>query len=304
MRAAHLILAAVLIAVPLQTTSAQLGGFVRRAADRAVDRAADKAVDKTAKGKSTARPAPAFDAEVLELTSARVDQVVRGLNAWRAARTAADVPGAMRAYEAAQARSVDFSTRYTDQRITWRESNDKIENCRRGVLDAQRERDDAEMERQLATLRRDPAKMQAMAAKSMEWNTKIQALAAAGDTAGATDAVRQMQRELARIGGFKADVDSSAADSRCGKPAPKPQWLVDWEANDAELRTLGARVREAEMAGGTEAVAASGLTARQFDIARERIESFVRDGQMGFSTVEREALTPRRSELAAYFPAA
>jgi hypothetical protein len=113
-----------------------------------------------------------------------------------------------------------------------------------------------------------------------------------------------MQRELAAIGGFKVDVDSSRADAQCGKPAPKPQRLVDWEANDAELRTLGARVREAEMAGGTEAVAASGLTARQFDIARERIESFVREGQMGFSAVERDALTPRRAELAAYFPAA
>jgi hypothetical protein len=302
MRAVLLTLATVIIAVPFQTSSAQLGGLVRRAADRAIDKAADKAV--TGKTASTSRPAPTFDAEVLELSSARIDQVVRGLTAWRAARTAADVPGAIRAYEAAQARSVDFSTRYTDQRITWRASNDKIENCRRGILDAQRERDDAEMERRLVAMRQDPSKMQAMAAKTMEWNTKLQTLIAAGDSAGASVAMQQMQRELAAIGGFKVDVDSSRADAQCGKPAPKPQRLVDWEANDAELRTLGARVREAEMAGGTEAVAASGLTARQFDIARERIESFVREGQMGFSAVERDALTPRRAELAAYFPAA
>src|SRR5690606_17819397 len=138
-------------------------------------------------------------------------------------------------------------------------SNDRIENCRRGILDAQRERDDAEMERRLDAVRRDPSKMQAMTAKSLEWNAKLQPLIAAGDSIGAKAAMRQMQLELAAIGGFKADVDSSRADAQCGKPAPKPRWLVDWQANDAELRTLGARVRDAEMAGGTEAVAASGL---------------------------------------------
>jgi hypothetical protein len=305
MRIAGLALA-VAAALPVQAVSAQLGGLARRAAERAAERAVDKAVDRSAGGDraSGARPAPQFDDEVLELTAPRIDQVTRGLEAWRAARADADVDGAGRAYDAAQARSLDFATRHTDARSKWQESNDRVESCRRGILDEQRERNDAEMERQLASLRRDPAKMQAISAKNMEWTVRIQALAAKGDTAGAATAALQMQRELAEIGGFTVEVDSSRADARCGRPAPKPAWLVAWEENDAELRALGARVREAESAGEAEAVEASGFTARQFAIARERIESFVHDGRMGFSKAERDALTPRRSRLAAYFPRA
>jgi hypothetical protein len=279
---------------------AQLGGLIKRGAERA----AEKAVDKKVEGaKAAALPAPTFDDEVLELTAPRIDQVVKGLRAFNDARAKADVPGAMKAYEAANARSADYSNRYSEQRHAHLERVRKVEQCRDEVLDAQREANQAEVDRKMDAMRTDPAKMQAMAGVAMRWNPRIAQAQAKGDTIELKAALAKMQEELNAVAGVKVDTDSTKADAKCGKPAPAPAWLVAWDSTDAEARRLGERVREAESAGEAEAVAASGLTARQFHVARERIESFVADGNMGFSRAERSALTPRKAELKAHFPA-
>jgi hypothetical protein len=294
-----------LLLVPA-TSSAQLGGLVKRGAARAAEKAVDKSVDKAMDKKTGAKaevPAPTFDDEVLELTPARIDQVVKGLKAFNEARAKADVPGAMKAFEAANARSADYSNRYSDQRYAHQEKVRKVEQCREEVFDAQREANQAETDRKMEAMRTDPAKMQAMAAVAMKWNPRIAQAQAKGDTAEIKSSMIKMQEELATIAGLKLDTDSTKADAKCGKPAPAPAWLVAWDSTDAEARRLGERVREAETAGQEEAVAASGLTARQFHVARERIEAFVGDGGMGFSKSERAALAPRKDELKAYFPA-
>lgn len=299
------LLPSLLLLVPA-TSSAQLGGLVKRgaarAAEKAVDKSVDKAMDKKAGNKAEV-PAPTFDEEVLELTPARIDQVVKGLKAFNEARAKADVPGAMKAYEAANARSADYSNRYSEQRYAHQEKVRKVEQCREEVFDAQREANEAEIERKMNGIQTDPAKMQALAAVAIKWNPRIAQLQASGDTAGYRVAAIKMQEEMHAAAGIKVDMDSTKADAKCGKPAPAPAWLVAWDSTDAEARRLGDRVREAETAGQDEAVAASGLTARQFHVARERIEAFVGDGGMGFSKSERAALTPRKDELKAYFPA-
>ncbi len=305
MRPTTLILAATLLLPSVGT--AQVGGLIKRgagrAAERAVDKSVDKAVDKSVDGKKAAAPAPTFDDEVLELTDARIDQVVRGIKAFNAARAKADVPGAMKAYEAAQKRSADHSTRYAEQRYAFEEKNRKVEQCREGVLDAQHDANRAQMDEKMKAMQSDPAKMRAMAAKAMEWNPRLAQLQSNGDTTALKDAMLKMQKEMAEIAGVTITVDSTKADAKCGKPAPAPAWLVAWDSTDAEARRLGERVRVAETAGQAEAVAASGLTERQFHVARERIEDFVNDGSMGFSKTERTALGARKTELKAYFPA-
>lgn len=285
------------------TSPAQVGGLIKRGAGKAAERAVDKAVDKAVDSKKPTTPAPKFDDEVLELTNARIDQVVRGIKAFNDARAKADVSGAMKAYEAAQARSSDYSTRYSEQRQAFEEKAREVTQCRADIIDAQHDANRAAMDEKMQAMQTDPAKMRAMSIKAMEWNPKLAALQTKGDTAGLRAAMAQMQRELAVIAGVTVDVDSSKADTKCGKPPRAPAWLAAWDSTDAEVRALGARVREAEMAGQGEAVAASGLTDRQFHVARERIEDFVKDGTMGFSKAERTALGARKAELKAYFPA-
>ncbi|HVH40161.1 MAG TPA: hypothetical protein VM764_09060 [Gemmatimonadaceae bacterium] len=291
---------ALAVAAAPSPASAQLGGLIKRGAGRAVDKAVDKSIDN--KVKASTAPAPTFDDEVLELTTERIDQVVKGMKAFNKAQAAADVPGAMKAFEAADGRSQAFSNKYSEQRYEFEQKNRVIEECRDDAFSAQREKNDAEIERRMATLRNEPAKLQAISAKAMEWNPKLQAMLAKGDTAGAQSAMLQMQKEMAAIGGFAIDLDSAKVNTKCGKPAPRPSWLAEWERADAEAKVLAERVREAETAGQDEAVTASGLEGRQFHVARERIESFVNDGKMGFSKKEKEALGPRKAELKAYFP--
>lgn len=297
MRPVRVALVAALALIPA-TTSAQLGGLARRAADKAAAKAVEKKIDRA----TSERPAPAFDNEVLELTERRIDQVVRGLRAWNDARAKADVPGAIRAHEAAQARQLAYAERYTDQRTEWQQRNWKIDACRDQAFGEQNDRNQAQIEKGMEAVRRDPAKMTAMSAKSVEWAPRLAALQQQGDTAGYIRGMLQMQQELAAIGGFKVEVDSGAVTAKCGTVAPKPAWLAAWDSTEVETRKAGDRVREAETAGSAEAAAASGMTERQFAIARERVESFVHGGGMGFSRRERDALTPRRAELAAYFP--
>lgn len=299
MRRTLLTLVALALSIPVPAT-AQLGGLIKRGAERAADKAVDKAVDKKV---AKLAPAPKFDDEVLELTPARIDQVARGLKAYNDARAKADIPGAMKAFEASQKKEQDFSTRYSDQRYAHIEKNRKIEQCRDEVLDAQREANEKEIESKMATLRTDPVRMQAMSAKAAEWAPRMNALMSGTDTAAMQRGIMQMQRELAAIGGFAIDTDSTKANAKCGKAAPAPGWLTAWDSTEVETRRLGDRVREAETAGNAEAAAASGMTASQFAIARERVESFVTDGGMGFSRNERSALEPRKAELKALFPA-
>jgi hypothetical protein len=280
---------------------AQLGGLIKRGAEKAADKAVDKAVDGKTPGKEA--PAPAFDAEVLELTTPRLDQVVRGLKAWNEARAKADIPTAMKAYEASVAKEQEYSARYSDQRHAFLEKNRKVEQCRDEVFDAQREANNAEIERKTAALRTDPARMQTMSAKAIEWAPKLQALMAGTDSVAMKKGMIEYQADMAKALGVALDTDSTKADAKCGKTAPKPAWFAAWDSTEVQTRTLGERVREAESAGEKEAVAASGLTARQFAVARERVESFVNAGGMGFSRNEKSVLTPRKAELKAYFPA-
>jgi hypothetical protein len=302
MRIATLLLITVVVLTP-DPAAAQLGGLVKRGASRAAEKAVDKAVDKTVADKTPAKdlPASAFDDEVLELSSARVDQVVRGLTAWNEARAKADVAGATKAYEASTEKEQEFSNKYSDQRHAFRTKNDKVEQCRDEVFDAQREANQAEIDRKMANIQSDPARMQAMTAKATEWSLKLQKVMSSGDTVAARAAMLQYQAEMAKAAGVVLDTDSTKADAKCGKPAAPPSWLVEWDSTEVRTRRLGERVREAEGAGEKEAVAASGLTARQFAIARERIESFVTDGGMAFTKKERAVLAPRKAELKAHF---
>lgn len=299
---ALLALAAIILLLPIPA-SAQLGGLIKRGAEKAAERAVEKKVDKAAGAKTANRPAPTFDEEVLELTAPRLDQVVRGLKAWNDARAKADVPGAMRAHEAAMAKEQELAARHGEQRTAWRERNDRIESCRSDAFSEQNDRNQAEIERKMEGLRNDPPRMQAMMRKAVEWTPKLQALMQSGDTVGYRNGMIQMQKEMAAAGGFSLEVDSAKVTAKCGTPAPRPAWLVTWDSVDVEARRAGDRVRAAESAGAAEAAQASGLTERQFAIARERVESFVLDGGMGFSAREREVMTPRKAELRAYFPA-
>lgn len=301
MRTRLIALSALLAIAPLPA-HAQLGGLVKRGATRAAEKAVDKAAGDE-KSKAKEAPAPAFDDEVLELSASLVDQVVRGLKAWNEARASAHIPAAMKAYEASVAKEQDFSTRYSDQRYAFVEKNRKIDQCRDEVFDAQGDANQAEIEKKMANIQTDPARMQAMARIATEWAPKLQALQMSGDTVAAKAGLLRYQDEISKAAGITLDTDSTKADSKCGKPAPKPSWLTAWDSTEVQTRRLGEDVREAESAGEKEAVAASGLTGRQFAVARERVESFVSDGGMGFSRAERAVLTARKAELKALFPA-
>ena len=292
-----LIALAATLTVGIQPADAQLGGLIKRGAEKAAEKAVDKKVEPKA------RPAaPTFDDDVLELTSARLDQMAKGLRAWQGAIAKADVPGKRKVWEDAMRREEAFSEPHHDHRQEYREKVDEHRRCRDDAFLEQDEANQRRIDKRMEELRGDPATLTAMARKLQEWNPKLMQLQQKGDTAGYRAAAAQMQAEVAKVGGIEMRVDSAAVDRKCGNPPAKPAWLKQWEEAEAVTQQAGDTLRAAESAGDPQGAAAAGLTERQFMVARERIEAYVRDGNLGYSERELSGLKARKAEFSAFFP--
>ncbi len=312
--------AALAIAAAPATARCQFGRLrdaaraaTRGAVERGAEQRAGDAAARQAKGGdgAEARPATvAFTPDVLEITDARLAQLLRGLDAEAAARPAAERRQAALVAAAREAERTYPARRaaYERERAAWerREAErtacvDKVQARHAGEANAQRAQGEAvarDVEARMAGGR--AADLEGLAARA-------RAAQARGDQAAlmalADSAQRIMRNEFApAVNAGMAMAQRAAADSKainaeaaaCGARTPEP--------------TSPAPVPGVDPDGAAAAVhragqAASGLDERQYAVLRERVEEFVRlDGRTGatryrFTAGELAALRGRMAAL-------
>lgn len=267
--------------------SAQFGGLVNRAKDKLVR----EAVDKSVVNASHEGDVVAFNDVIIELTPAVLDKVITGL---RASRTQLNDPSGRQALmakrDAAANEAADLMNRHGREIDAANERRWKAEACHRDAFKAlDKGRDEALAQRAMADA--------AFRDKVMALTMKAAEVQASGDSS----AMQALQNEMRALRG-ESRADTVAVERKCGTvPALHPA--------DARIKALQAdqarydqQIRDGEQAAAAEEARASGLPARQFAMARERIEMYLarargNSKQRGFTTAELEALNARRADL-------
>jgi hypothetical protein len=270
-----------------QAAGEKAGG---RAADRAAGAAAGAPRGRHAADEARPR-AVKFSDEVVEITDARMAQLVRGLEAEAAAR-----PGAERRYRAALAAAREADRTYPARKAAYEREHAawarrqaalqacvaKVEAGHAGEV-AEQKREGAELETRMRA-RFTPekkAEMQALGAR-------LRAAQARGDKAAEaalTDSVMRMMRNDIMPAANEANAfgqrvvagsHGMMAEARaCGTPTAEPQAPQAGGAPDAGM--AGAIARQAGRK-------ASGMDERAYDVLRERVEEYVRrEGRVGRS---------------------
>ena len=284
---------------PLQTASAQFGGLARKARDRVVEQQVEKRTSGIA-GSSSAS-APTFNAVTLELTDDRITRIIRGLTAGRALldgtnRTASRASLAARRDDAAtrSAALADQNAKAFDAYMMKRDENQR---CRNDAITASRDKNQQVAEQRQKELQTKAMADPAFREKAIATAQKIAAAQQRGDTV-------EMRRLMTELGGVADNpkADSVAADKACGRELAKPAAMVQAEQLDAEANRLTGQIRELEEKSQATEIEESGLTERQFFMARERIEAYLssvtyKSEPRGFSANELEALGARRGDL-------
>jgi hypothetical protein len=287
--------AVILAAVVPSVAGAQLGSAIRRAAKQ-VDQKIGKPAAATATAATTSPTPDSYGSVILELTPARLDRFVAGLTAGRAV-LAGDASTPSRA--ALSTQRDDIARRrgaIADKNAT--ASNDfservyAIERCR---SNAARASEDRRQKASNARVHADPA----VQARLLAIVQQMQAAVARNDTAE----VGRLQRQAQAVGTVgSARDDSLAADTACGQVPARPAFLAQIDSLDAAEKGLLDRIRQLDDRAAAAELAASGMTDRQFAMARERVTSFLdrakySSPQRGFSTAELDALGTRKADL-------
>jgi hypothetical protein len=283
----------VLAALIPHLAAAQIGGALNKAKKKAAETVAPGTTEN--KGCTT----PKFDKDVLELTTERIDRIMKGVQATRTeagpgGKTAAQMTDQANAAYAERdklmAGKAEQAARFSDAESAW-------QGCRSEVLDSLNRQHGPEAQQRLMQMSaaQDAAALQAV----VDAQTAATTAAAQGDTMAYKKHMTAYWRAL----GVDYAKDTAAADRHCKRPV-KPDWLSRADS----LGLLGNKL--VEDARGLEAKAAAkgaetaGMGERQLAIARERITAFIQSdgapsGSWCFSPAEREALKGRMKELKA-----
>jgi len=286
-------------ALPLHTASAQLGGLAKRARDRMIDQQVEKRT--TAAVASDPGAPPRFDDVTLELTSDRVAQIVRGLSAGRAvleggngAPSRAQLVARRDAASQQRAALSDQNAKAFD---AYYQKRDAAQRCRNDAETASRQKRQQGTDQRQKEFQAKAMSDPAFREKAMAVAQKIAVAQQRGDTV-------EMRRLMAEMGAVADDprADSLAADKTCGSMPAKPAAMVQMDQLDAQANALTGQIRQLEEKSATIEVKESGLTERQFLMARERVEAFLsavkyKSQPRGFSAGELEALGGRRADL-------
>jgi hypothetical protein len=278
------------VGFPMHAASAQLGGLVRKARDKVVENQVEKQVDKR-----VGTAPPKFDDVTLELTAERLAQVTRGLTAGRA--VLADREALVARRDAAAQKSADLHDKNNKLISDHTDKFYQNERCRNDAMNASREKRSAAADKEVKEWQAKAMSDPAFRDKAVAIGVKMGEAQARGDTA----AFRKLAAEM----GLKADdpkPDSLAADKACGRPLPKPVVLVQIDSLDGIAKQLSEQIRKIEEKASATEVKESGLTERQFFMARERIEAYLssvkyKSQPQGFSATELQALGAERANL-------
>jgi hypothetical protein len=105
-----------------------------------------------------------------------------------------------------------------------------------------------------------------------------------------------------KLYGIDVHADTVAAEKKCGAMPAEPAALVQADSLGAQVAALDKQVRAAEQAADAKALDASGMTAAQFGLARERIVNWYAEvrgnhAYQQFGDGERKLLDAHRGEI-------
>jgi hypothetical protein len=265
------------IAVVASPVDAQLGALKKRA---------EKAVaNKVAPQPAGARPTPAFDNVVVELTEARLSQMLTGFAA----------------EEKAAARNREAEASQKDRDAVYRREREKYERAlsdwekRRASVSQCYQKYDSERQARAGRAQSMIERVDTMAMKAVA--LRIQNAQQRGDMAEArrlTDSLTAVMGAIARQGST-SDIEARAR-AECGEPGEEPQ-APEAPGQPVSLSTLSDGSR------------AAGIPEEQYRIARERILAWLSLGddkitrgetKYAFTDAELAALNGRRGDLRRY----
>lgn len=242
------------LAIPV-TTSAQIGGLIRKAARQAIEKPAENA---------SALPSSAFGPALTEQT---MTAALHGLEAQQALLLRRDSVAA-RQDALSNARSKLTDGHDADQQA-YNAAGDTWNSCmddQFGKIDQER---GVAMQAVTQKLMADPAKMQAFQQQVMAMQLKARQMIQQGDTAGAKALADDFTRKM--LGAGSAESDSTRAIKTCGNAPAKPTWMVQADADWERETVLGDTIRILETAADSTGAHTAGMTVEQFGNARERI---------------------------------
>lgn len=282
-------LAAAVATIAASTAEAQIGGLLKKA---------KKQVEQTVAGAPSEAPVP-FDEVILELTDARLVQIVAGLEAGRRVLDGEAGSPSLASLSAERDRTIDERVRLHDANSAaierYRQNSSRIRECRDDAFGAIEQ---AQRDRYTERVANDRALQQVVMTLSQE----LAAATQVGDTV-AMRRVHQRLQEAARV--VATPADSAAIDARCGRMPAAPAVLATIDSLEARERRAAQTIRSMEERASSEEVRASGLERRQLGMARERILLFLSAPTdrpaRGFSPAERTNLSGRRTDLQRYF---
>lgn len=268
----------------------QIPNVRRRATD-----AATRAVGVDTQPKCAANQAAVFDTVVLALTSARLDQVMKGLRARQQVLSGQRGAPSWNAMVSQRDAAVNAASNLVETKgaemEAWRERRERITQCRDDAFGEKRQaREQSNMQRAMS----DPDFMR----RSVELSQRLMEAQQRGDTA----AVNRLAKEANDLMGAPTREDTLAVDRHCGRVPPPPASQVQLDSLRALEDSLNAQLRLREQQADSVAIGASGMTAAQLAMGQERAEMFLAklaaEGPLcGFTEVEITALKARRAEL-------
>ncbi len=273
------------LAVALSPAHAGLRDKIKSAAGKATGGAGQKPAE------NAARPGapPEFDDRTLELTDARLDQVLKGLNA--SASVMADRPALVARKERLHGELQELESKHGDKIGEYSSQRDAARQClTEGVEEGRKKRFEAMFQKGMA----DPNSLRHIA----ELTVRLNEAQMKGDSAG----IRKGQAEMDRINAPTRE-DTLHARKQCG-PAPAPfAPAIRFEAAQAAFGAVFERIRALDYKALEMRTEASGLTEDQMAIAIDRAILYlaaVKQGETpsGFTDTELQALAAHKDALA------
>lgn len=242
---------------------------------------------------ATATRAPAFNERVLEITDARVDQLLKGYAAEASAlqASAREQAVARAAYEEEMKKHPARLKEYEKNHAAWQTCQDQVVKPAEAKAKADVERTQDEI---------TGGDQAAFERKMQDVQKRIQAAQAAGDMDEVMRLADSLQRNMGMKSGataMQASAEMQAAASTCGREPERPDPPTPPSAGQAGADAAGAK--------------AAGLTEEQYAILKERSQAALDDdgavqvpsSSWAFSSGELSVLEKRGPELQrAYAP--
>lgn len=283
------LLAALALAVASGLVSVPATAGIRDMVKSAKDKATQKAGGKTATTPAAPGAVPEFDDRILELTEARIGQVLKGLKA--SAAFTADLPKLVARSQALNEEISTLNDKQGQAIGAYREKRDTHKDCFKSALSEAQNRRYEELMRQGMA---NPEMLRKMAELSVRYNDAQMK----GDTATVRKAAAEMEAMNA-----PTPADSLAARNKCGGPPPPLPASLRLDAAQAEQSAVDGRIRDMNNKVSDVQLDASDLTRDQWAIAIDRITLYLqsvkrKETPQGFSDAESKALAANQSALA------